>query len=257
MQQIQLLLRRLLKPRHSVTRRVAATSLSLALPSGRAVEAVITARRGAKRMTLRVDPIARRVLINGPWRLSQRDALGFIQDNASWIEKRFEALPSAAPFHEGASILFRGRPTLLKRKDGRGAPVYHDGPEPVLEICGSQARFDRSVRLALKAFAHSDALTYCAPLAERLGKEPSGLVLRDTRSRWGSCNSAGQIMLSWRLIGAPPRVFEYVVAHELAHLRELNHSPRFWAHVEALMPDWKPARAWLKTHGARLHALGR
>jgi predicted metal-dependent hydrolase len=64
-------------------------------------------------------------------------------------------------------------------------------------------------------------------------------------------------MLSWRLIAAPPKVFEYVVAHELAHLRELNHSARFWGHVSALVPDWQMARAWLKANGAQLHALGR
>jgi predicted metal-dependent hydrolase len=221
------------------------------------VEALITARRGSKRMTMRLDAIAGRVMVNGPWRLSKRDALGFIQANADWIETRLDALPRAAPFAEGASILFRGRPTILLRKEGRGAPVYHDGPEPSLEISGPASRFDARVRLALKAFAHNDALAYCAPFAEKLGKQPSGLALRDTRSRWGSCTSSGNIMLSWRLIGAPPRVFEYVVAHELAHLLELNHSPRFWKHVETLMPDWKPARAWLKANGASLHALGR
>jgi predicted metal-dependent hydrolase len=236
---------------------VASSSVRIALPSGRDVDAVITPRRGAKRMTLRVDPIARRVMVNGPWRLSQRDALGFIKANAEWIETRFEALPNAAPFVEGARILFRGRPTLLLRKDGRGAPVFQDGTEPSLEISGSALRFDARVRTALKAFAQNDALAYCGPLAQKLGKKPTGIALRDTRSRWGSCNSAGHIMLSWRLICAPPRVFEYVVAHELAHLIELNHSPRFWAHVETLMPDWKPARAWLKANGASLHALGR
>jgi predicted metal-dependent hydrolase len=236
---------------------VAATSVQIALSDGHAVEAVITPRRGAKRMTLRVDPIARRVVVNGPWRLSQRDALGFIQANVAWIQTRLEALPECAPFTEGAKILFRGRETLLRRSDGRGKPTFLDGPEPCLEISGPPARFDSRVRTALKAFAHQDALNYCGPLAAKLGKEPSGLALRDTRSRWGSCTSSGNIMLSWRLIGAPPRVFEYVVAHELAHLMELNHSPRFWAHVDNLMPDWKPARAWLKANGASLHALGR
>jgi predicted metal-dependent hydrolase len=236
---------------------VAATTLDIALPSGRTVEALITPRRGSKRMTLRVDPIGRRVVVNGPWRLSQRDALGFIHANGAWIETRLSALPTSAPFSEGSEILFRGRPTLLARKPGRGAPIFHDGETPSLEISGPETRFDARVRQALKAFAHNDALVYSADLAAKLGKEPSGIALRDTRSRWGSCTSTGNIMLSWRLIGAPPRVFEYVVAHELAHLMELNHSPRFWAHVEALMPDWRPARAWLKAHGASLHAMGR
>lgn len=221
------------------------------------LEATVTGRRGAKRMTLRVDPITGRILVNGPLRLSKRDAMGFITTNSDWIETRLRAAPKATPFVEGAHILFRGRPTLLIRKDGRGAPIYRDGDAPSLEIFGAASRFETRVTAALKAFAHNDALAYCDPLATKLGKAPNKLSLRDTRTRWGSCTSAGDIMLSWRLIGAPPRVFEYVVAHELAHLLELNHSPRFWAHVKALMPDWKIARDWLKANGAMLHALGR
>ena len=234
-----------------------ATTLRVCLPSGQNVDVVITPRRIAKRLSLRVDPVARGVKVNGPWRLSQRDALAFVHANSDWIEARLKALPTSAPFVEGGKILFRGRPTTLIRASGRGAPKFHDQSEPILEIFGPAERFDARVRQALKAFAHSDALAYCVPLAEKLGKAPSGIAMRDTRSRWGSCTATGNIMLSWRLIGAPPRVFEYVVAHELAHLLELNHSPRFWAHVEDLMPDWKPARVWLKANGASLHALGR
>lgn len=236
---------------------MASISVQVALPSGRDVEALITGRRGAKRMTLRVDTIARRVVINGPWRLSKRDALGFLSANTHWIETRLEALPEAAPFYEGAFILFRGRETLLKRRDGRGGAVYLGDLEPSLEIASTPATFENRVKATLKAYAQSDALAYCDPLAAKLGKSPNAISLRDTRSRWGSCTSAGDIMLSWRLIAAPPKVFEYVVAHELAHLIELNHSPRFWAHVAALMPDWKDARAWLRANGSTLHALGR
>ena len=234
-----------------------AISVQIALPSGRDVEAVITGRRRAKRITLRVDTITCRLVVNGPWHLSKRDALSFVSANFAWIEGRLNALPVAAPFVEGATILFRGRPTLLVRRDGRVPAIYQDGPEPVLEIAGATDRFDAKVRLALKTYAQSDALAYCAPLAAQLGKSPNSIALRDTRSRWGSCTSAGDIMVSWRLVGAPPRVFEYVVAHELAHLVELNHSPRFWAHVAALIPDWKIAQAWLKANGGQLHALGR
>jgi Protein of unknown function DUF45 len=138
--------RLLQKPRQSAIRGVASASVQIDLPSGRAIEAIITPRRGAKRLTLRVDPIARRVMVNGPWRLSKRDALGFISANAEWIETRLDALPNAAPFSEGAKILFRGRLTLLVRKDGRGAPFYQDGPEPCLEISGPTDRFDARVR---------------------------------------------------------------------------------------------------------------
>lgn len=234
-----------------------AISVQIGLPSGRNIEAIITGRRGAKRMTLRVDPIARRVVVNGPWRVSKREALGFVDANHAWIEARLDALPQRAPFEEGATVLFRGRPTLLTRRDGRAAPIFRDAQQPELEIASTVERFEAKVRLALKAYAQSDALAYCDPFSAQLGRTPNSIALRDTRSRWGSCTSAGDIMVSWRLIGAPPKVFEYVVAHELAHLIELNHSPQFWAQVATLMPDWKPARAWLKANGVLLHALGR
>lgn len=234
-----------------------ATTLPIILASGRQLEAQVRGRRGTKRITLRLDALSGRILVNGPLRLSKRDALGFITANTDWIEARLAAVPPPNPFQDGSTILFRGRPTLLVRKDGRGAPIYRDGDQPVLEIFSTAGRFATQVSAALKALAHNDALAYSDCLSARLGKAPRKLALRDTRSRWGSCTSAGDIMVSWRLIGAPPRVFEYVVAHELAHLFEMNHSPRFWAHVTDLMPDWRASRDWLKAHGKLLHALGR
>lgn len=228
----------------------------ISLPSGRNLDLCLTARRGAKRLTMRLDPIKRRLVVSGPLRVSQKQALSFVQDNVAWVEARLDALPKATPFDEGTKILFRGRPTTLIRVAGRGAPIYQDGAEPRLVIAATPARFRGRVAAALKAFAQSDAVHYADGFAPLLGKRPTSIALRDTRSRWGSCTSRGDIMLSWRLIGAPPKVFEYVVAHEMAHLLELNHSPAFWAQVTRLMPDWKPARAWLKSQGGQLQALG-
>ncbi|MGR3434759.1 MAG: M48 family metallopeptidase, partial [Shimia sp.] len=77
--------------------------------------------------------------------------------------------------------------------------------------------------------------------------------LRDTRSRWGSCSAAGGLNYSWRLVMAPPEVLDYVAAHEVAHLAQMNHSPRFWAEVAGLMPGYEAPRGWLRRHGADLH----
>ncbi|GIU67677.1 M48 family metallopeptidase [Candidatus Phycosocius spiralis] len=229
---------------------------NLHLPSGRQVQALITARRGTKRLTLRVDPIKRHVMVSGPARVKLSDALGFAHQNSGWIDARLTALPLPAPFEEGASFLFRGRPTKLVRKPGRQAASFHDGQEPILEIFAPPQRMAGRTKLALKALAHGDAYHYVQVFSAKLGKAPNTITIRDTRSRWGSCTANGDIMLSWRLIGAPPKVFEYVVAHEMAHLVELNHSNSFWMLVTSLMPDWKPARAWLRAHGDTLLALG-
>ncbi len=92
--------------------------------------------------------------------------------------------------------------------------------------------------------------------APRLGKSPNRITLRDTRSRWGSCTARGDLNFSWRLILAPPLVLDYLVAHEMAHLREMNHSPRFWAVANDLCAHVDSAEAWLKRHGTTLHRYG-
>ncbi len=88
---------------------------------------------------------------------------------------------------------------------------------------------------------------------QSLGVRFTSITIRDTKSRWGSCSSTGALSYSWRLILAPDDVLDYVAAHEVAHLREMNHSSRFWALVEALKPDWRNHRRWLRDHGAELH----
>ena len=89
-------------------------------------------------------------------------------------------------------------------------------------------------------------------LGAQIGVRPSRITVRDTASRWGSCSSGRSLSFSWRLILAPAFVLDYVVAHEVAHLREMNHSARFWAHVRSLVADIKAPQAWLKSHGREL-----
>ena len=99
-----------------------------------------------------------------------------------------------------------------------------------------------------------DALAAAADgYAARLGRTYTGLSLRDPRSRWGSCSSAGRLMFSWRLILAPVDVLEYVAAHEVAHLAHMNHGPGFWAEVDRIHGPHGPPRQWLRTYGASLH----
>jgi hypothetical protein len=95
----------------------------------------------------------------------------------------------------------------------------------------------------------------CDDYAARLGKPYARITMRDTRSRWGSCTSDGALMFSWRLIMTPPEVLDYVAAHEVAHLAEMNHSPAFWAVVAQLCPGYAPLRDWLKREGGALQAI--
>jgi predicted metal-dependent hydrolase len=107
----------------------------------------------------------------------------------------------------------------------------------------------------LKALARERLAEASDRHAAALGRGFGRLTLRDTRSRWGSCSPDGRLMYSWRLIMAPPPVLDYVAAHEVAHLVELNHSPAYWKVVTGICPDWKVHRNWLKTQGSGLHRL--
>jgi predicted metal-dependent hydrolase len=92
--------------------------------------------------------------------------------------------------------------------------------------------------------------------ARRLGVKPNRLTIRDQTSRWGSCSTTGALSFSWRLVLAPPAILDYVAAHEVAHLREMNHGPRFWALVRQTCPDMDDAKNWLRIYGMDLHRYG-
>jgi predicted metal-dependent hydrolase len=108
----------------------------------------------------------------------------------------------------------------------------------------------------LKAEARARLADCAMHHAERLGVHPSRITVRDTASRWGSCSSARGLSFSWRLILAPDFVLDYVVAHEVAHLKEMNHGPRFWAHVRTLIAEFEAAQDWLKANGRELQRYG-
>lgn len=236
------------------------SSIPIRLPSGGQVEAQVRARRGTRRLMVRIDPVGRGVILAVPPRTGRAVLEDMARTHAQWIESHLQALPPPMPFAEGALIRLRGEPVRLARRDGRGVPVFEPPAAPgeprILRVAAAPDRFAARVAVALKALAHTDAVEAAARLAPLLEGPPRKVTVRDARSRWGSCTSRGDIMINWRLIGAPPSVLYYVMAHELAHLKELNHSPLFWAETRRLMPDYAPARAWLKTHGSSLHALG-
>ena len=121
---------------------------------------------------------------------------------------------------------------------------------------GDPAHVARRVTDFLKREARRDLEAAVARHAEALGVRPRSITIRDTVSRWGSCSTTGALNFSWRIVLAPPDVLDYLAAHEVAHLKEMNHSERFWALVEQLMPGMEAQRDWLRMHGAGLHAVG-
>lgn len=211
----------------------------------------LTLRRSARarRMTLRINQIDGRVTLTLPTRASEREALAFAETKQAWIRKHLQASMGHVVAVLGARIPVEG--ALCEIATGTGRRVlFEDG---VLFVPGAEERVPARVLGYLKTRARDRLAGASDHYAARLGQSYSGISIRDTRSRWGSCSSAGRLMYSWRLIMAPPAVLDYVAAHEVAHLAQMNHSPAFWAEVERIYGPYAQARAWLRREGNDLH----
>ncbi len=230
--------------------------------AGRPVRLAVNPR--ARRIGLRLDASARQVVATAPSRARLPEALAFAHARADWVAARLADLPRARPFRPGGWAPHRGAACRLEPASGRAAarllPAEADRPARLVAP-GEGAAFARAVERVLRRAALERLTQRTAWYAARLGLPAPTVAVADARGRWGSCRpphagDAGRIRYSWRLICAPDAVSDYVVAHEVAHLVEPNHGSAFWALTHALYGDIAPARAWLKTHGAALHALG-
>jgi predicted metal-dependent hydrolase len=188
----------------------------------------------------------------------------FAESRAAWITAHLAALPSPFPLGPGTIIEVAGAPCRLERAAMRvkGRLAAAAGGEPARLIASGEGEaYVRAVVRVLKAEALARLTERTAVYARLLGQPLPQVAVMDARMRWGSCRKAqigavARVRYNWRLILAPPWVLDYVAAHEAAHLIEANHSSAYWAIVNRIFGDHRPARAWLKGHGAALHALG-
>lgn len=203
----------------------------------------------ARRLSLRVSALDGRVTMSLPSWTAEAEAMGFLREKEHWIRRQLtRQIPRVSPITDG-KILFEGREVPILTSAGRsvkyvqGALLVPDDPEKA------------PARLAafLKAMARQRLVSACDHYVNLLGRGYGRISLRDTRSRWGSCSSDGNLMFSWRLILAPPEVLQYVAAHEVAHLAEMNHSTAFWNVVEQICPTYRSTRSWLRNNGQKLH----
>ncbi len=208
----------------------------------------------ARRMILRTDPKTGGAVVTLPPGTDYETARQFAQEREGWLLARLERTPKVVEFTDGASVPYLGTPHLICHKpDMRGTVVRE---HEILFISGRPEHLARRLRDWMKSEARREITQRAAAKAATLGKRHARITIRDTRSRWGSCSHSGSLNFSWRLIMAPDWVLDYVVAHEVAHLAELNHSPRFWAQVAQLSDDVERACDWLKRHGTKLHQYG-
>ncbi len=210
----------------------------------------ITLRRSARsrRFSLRISRVDGRVTLTLPPRAREAEAMDFVRGQEGWVRTALAALPPGAVVGIGTQVPIEGR--LVTVVPGAGRVVRMDGD--LLMVPGDAARAGVRVGAFLKTLARERLAAASDRYAGQVGRAFSGISLRDPRSRWGSCTADGGLMYSWRLAMAPPDVLDYVAAHEVAHLVEMNHAPAFWAVVARLRPDWKMQRDWLRGQGAVL-----
>lgn len=225
--------------------------------NGRVMPLLIREHARATRITLRIEPGAQSLRLTVPPGLHTNEIDAFLTRHHGWLMTKLARAPRDTIIEEGTLVPIRGinhRIELTGKLRGLAVTAQIDG-ENVLRVSGAPESTGRRVADFLKREARTDLERLVAGHAAELGKTVRGISYKDTRSRWGSCSSDGKLAFSWRIAMAPPMVIDYLAAHEVAHLKEMNHSSAFWAVCHELCPHTDEAKRWLKQHGNRLQAL--
>jgi predicted metal-dependent hydrolase len=227
------------------------------------LQALIEVRRHptARRMTLRVSRTRRAVIVTLPMQCDLDQAGTFLNHHLDWVRRHLGSLPQPVPFRDGSVVPLRGRSHALAfsgRRSTKGVVrLDASGKDlPRLVVSGAHEHAPRRLGDWLVEQARRDLDARVAIHAANLELAPKRIAVRDQSSRWGSCSTTGVLSFSWRLILAPPFILDYVAAHEVAHLAEMNHGPRFWALVKRTVPRTTEARIWLRIYGMDLHRYG-
>ncbi len=220
------------------------------------IDAPVRWRRSerARRVSLRIDATSGTVVVTLPRRTSRQVGVGLLRQHADWLGTRLAALPSAVRFAAGAAVPIEGVLHQVRHHEqGRGGAWIEDG---AIVVSGEAEFLARRLGDFLRAEARRRLGALVAAISAEAGLCARRIAIKDTRTRWGSCTATGTLMFNWRLVMAPAAVQHYVVAHELAHLRHMDHGPGFWAFVAELTPHERFAEDWLRQHGAGLLRIG-
>lgn len=213
----------------------------------------------ARRISLRVSQASGEVVLTLPEGASLDKALAFARAHGGWIANRVARLPARVTLEHGAQVPLRDAPHRIvhwSRVRGPTRATQDAAGEAIIAVSGEPEFVGKRVREFLQREARRDLTEAVSRYTTAIGRPARRISLRDTRSRWGSCTARGDLSFSWRLILAPAMVLDYLAAHEVAHLAEMNHSARYWAILRDICPHTDAAEAWLKRHGSGLHRYG-
>jgi len=220
---------------------------------GRPVEVTLRLNPRARRLIVKVHPSTGEVTVVAPSRRALDHALEFARGEAEWIARRLAHVPKPVVLDVGTRFPFRGEEYAIARGDAGSAPVWIDRQSHVIRVAGHREHVQRRILDFLKREARKHLDARALEYASLIGVKPKRITVRDTASRWGSCSTTRALSFSWRLILAPAFVLDYVVAHEVAHLRHMNHGPRFWELARELVGDVEKPQGWLSRNGPSLH----
>jgi predicted metal-dependent hydrolase len=221
---------------------------------GRNIRLHLTPNKRARRYILRFqnDGTAR---VTIPRRGSAHEAVRFAARNVAWLEKQLirlaSDLNSYSRWHAGTNILFRGESVILEPAVNGETGMIRFGTEAV-PVADPSGNLRPELERYLWILSTKELTARTIELAKFHGIAIRRITVRNQRSRWGSCSRRGTISLNWRLVQAPLFVRDYIILHELAHVKEMNHSRRFWREVERLSPNYAEAERWLRRHSSLL-----
>lgn len=225
--------------------------------AGRTLPLRIVENDRARRLTLRIDAGGRGLRITVPPGISAREVDRFLHRHQGWLEQRLAKVPDRPQVRPGIKIPLRGVPHTIVHEPAKRGTVSMAMSEsgPLLTVHGDRLHLPRRIADFLKREAKREIEALVDKHCAAVGRRAKAIRFRDTTSRWGSCTSDGALSFSWRIMMAPPAVINYLVAHEVAHLKEMNHGPKFWKLCEELCPDSDRCKAWLKRNGGALQAI--
>lgn len=231
---------------------------ALILPCGETIHYQLERR---PRRTVGLKITADGLIIHAPKRIAEYQLQTILLQKSDWIQKKLSALQKnkvpPLQWQHGEKLLLLGNQVTLEIKhDARARAVSHQpGLLALVQPNHEATAISRKVLQWYKKQAVTDFARRLEIFSAKLGVAMPKLLISSARTRWGSCNSKQEIRLNWRLLQAPPHLINYVVCHELAHLKEMNHSAKFWAVVASIYPDYKTAEKELKVWSPKLHLM--
>jgi hypothetical protein len=221
---------------------------------GREVPLIVRRHPRARRITLRINTAGEGAVVTIPARSDPAEGLKMARSQSAWLGQHLDDMGARTTFADGARIPFLGQDYPVRHKPGARGTVWIEQQE--IHVAGDARHLARRLSDWLKKQARAEIAPLAHSKSSQIDRNPSRITIRDTRTRWGSCSAKGGLSFSWRLVMAPRYVLDYVVAHEVAHLSHMNHSPEFWQTVDTLTADARAGRDWLGEHGSALHRIG-